>query len=520
MRVRVLGPLEVRKDEEWHRISAAKQRALLATLVVAAGQPVTVETLVEALWPDGPVASAVNQVHGYVWRLRAALGDPDGRLLRTRASGYELAVAADLDVTRFEQGADEGMRALRDDAPERAAALLGDALSLWRGPAYGDVPPTAGVRSEADRLDERRLATLEARIDADLLRGLHRDVVAEVRGLVDAEPFRERFSAQLMLALYRSGRQGEALAAYRQLHRCLDDQLGVTPNRAIRELHQQILGSSPDLDVPRPPAVAVRETTPRQLPADVADFTGRANDLDRLDAIVGDAMRSEALPVVAIGGAPGVGKTGLAVHWAHRLTGRYPDGQLYADLRGRAARGSRDPLRVLHGFLRGWGYAPERVPRDLDETAGVFRSLLADRRVLVVLDDAASADQVRPLLPGSPTCAVVVTSRNELGDLVASDGARRVVLGHLRPDESLALLTRILGSARVNAERPAAMELAGLCDHLPRALRTVAAALDADRQVGLAAQVRLLREGGSTARLVDGDAATGLAATVAGWLSA
>ncbi|HZC26001.1 MAG TPA: AfsR/SARP family transcriptional regulator [Actinopolymorphaceae bacterium] len=252
MRIRVLGTLEVQRGRQRRRITAGKQRALLATLAASAGQPVSIDRLVEELWPDGPVGTAVNQIHGYVWRLRTALDDTGGELIRTHAPGYELAVDTDdLDALRFTAVARSGTQALRGGDVERAHAFLTEALSLWRGPAYADVPATARIRAEVDRLDEHRISVLESRIDADLVLGRHADLVGELQALVEAEPFHERMWGQLMLALCRCGRQTEALAAYRRLYQRLDEQLGVRPNRAVQELHQQILEQGPHLDPPR-----------------------------------------------------------------------------------------------------------------------------------------------------------------------------------------------------------------------------------------------------------------------------
>ena len=516
MRVRVLGPLEIRRDQEWHRISAAKQRTLLATLLVKAGQPVPVERLVDDLWTARPVSSAVNQVHGYVWRLRTALGDADGQLLRTQAAGYELSLQdGDLDATCFEAGVDQGLLALRDGSAERASALLVDALALWRGPAFGDVVSTSAIRAEVDRLGERRLSALESRIDADLCVGRHRDVVAELQELVETEPFRERFWAQLMLALYRCGRQGDALAAYRQVYRSLADQLGVGPHRSLQELHRQILASSPDLDAPRSEVRAyVGVPTPRQLPAGPADFTGRVTLLERLDALVpGGAREFHAPPVAALTGVGGIGTSALAVHWAHRAAERFPDGQLYADLRGQAT-GPREPVDVLREFLASLGYQPDHLPRDLDGCASRYRSELARRRVLVVLDNAATSAQVRPLLPGSPSCAVVVASRDELTGLVARNGARRLTLDSLRPDESLALLERMLGADRVEVDRAAATELARLCAHHPLALRIAATKLDTEAYAAVADLVAVLSRGRMQSLRIDAEPEASLAATL------
>jgi DNA-binding SARP family transcriptional activator len=519
MRVRVLGPLELHGRDEWQRLSAAKQRTLLATLVINASRPVSVERLIEELWPDGPVGSSVNQIHGYVWRLRAALDDSDGRILRTQSPGYELDLGTDdLDATRFESLAQDGTQALHAGDPARAQALLAEGLALWRGPAYADVAPTAAIRAEADRLNEQRLSVLESRIDADLALAHHAELVPELQALVEAEPFRERLWSLLMLALYRCGRQADALAAYRDLRARLDEELGVEPSRFVQELHQQVLTGELDLDHPvgEVPPPAPRPPLPRQLPADIADFTGRSDYLRRLDALAPDSPGSPgAVTIVTVSGSGGVGKTTLAVHWAHLIADRFPDGQLYVNLRGHAPTPPREPADVLQQFLRALGLGPDRIPPDVEEAAALYRSQLADKQMLVILDNAATASQVRPLLPGSPGCLVLITSRDQLTGLVALDAARRVDLDRLTPEESSGLLARILGAERIGSEPESVARLADLCGHLPLALRIVAANLAADPHTTIASQVEALEVGDRLQAIrVDGDTENSLAATL------
>lgn len=499
MRVRVLGPMEVWNGEEWRRLTAPKVRTLLAILMIHAGQPLTVERLVEELWPERPGRSAVNQLHGYVWRLRGLLGDQTGRLLRTASPGYELTLTPDdTDVGCFERLAHEGTTALRDGAADRAAALFDEALGLWRGEAFADITATDAVRLEADRLTERRLTVQELRIDAALAMGRHAEVVPELQELVAAEPYRERLRTQLMLALYRSGRQADALATYRDLYRILDEELGVEPGRMVTELHEQILRSDPALDAqtqaggvagPQPasdPSPPARPTTPvpRQLPADIADFTGREHELARLDSHLDDA----AVGISIISGTGGVGKTTLAVHWAHRVAELFPDGQLYVNLRGYAQAPPVQPADVLPAFLRALGVTHDRISHNVDEVAALCRSTLADKRILVVLDNAATAQQVRPLLPGSRGCHVLVTSRDQLTGLVVHNGARRLDLRQLEPHESTALLGKIAGVERVESEPDASASVVRLCGHLPLAIRVVAAHLAADPYRSVSAQ--------------------------------
>ncbi|GAB3402272.1 AfsR/SARP family transcriptional regulator [Flindersiella endophytica] len=522
MRVRFLGPLEVRQGAQWVRLGAPKLRSLLAALLLRPGEAVSVEWLIDQLWQEQRPRGADNRIHGYVSRLRRLLDDPDGHVLRTHSPGYELAIGpADQDAGRFEQLSGDGLAALRGGDVPAASRLLRAGLELWRGPAFTDVPAMPLVQAEAGRLEERRLAVLEARIDADLRLGEAGDLPAELQSLVSTHPMRERFWAQLMLALYRCGRPADALAAYRQLYRMLTDELGTEPSRQVRDLHQQILNADPALDLAPSPATAGREPDrepkavpepdqepdpaddaaaadadaerpiPRQLPADIADFTGREEDLLRLDALLpGDGGNPPtAVVLTAITGTGGVGKTALAVHWAHGVADRFPDGQLYANLRGYSSDSPLEPLAVLTLFLRALGVEAGQVPTDVDEAAALYRSLLADRKVLVLLDNAAHTSQVRPLLPGSAGCLVLVTSRSRLSGLVARESAQPFEIGRLPIRDSVELLANVLGPELVREEPEAAAKLAELCAGLPLALRLAAANLLWDDQQSLADHV-------------------------------
>lgn len=485
MRVRVLGPLEISAGGKSRRLRAAKQRALLAALVVRARGAVSVDRLVEELWDGQAPATAVNLVQGYVGDLRRGLDDRDGVLLRTQPPGYELVLPdGEVDLQRFEALTHQGRKALADGDSQGASDLLVEAQQLWRGKPFADVAPTAAVEAETSRLEELRLAALEARVDADLELRRHVDVLPELQTLVVAYPLRERFWVQLMLALYRSGRQAEALDAYQRLYRLFDGELGIQPANAARELQQQILNAAPGLESPLPrsaPAKAAHgndTTVPRQLPAGIADFTGRTDLLERLDDLLPDSETSPAPAVVisAIIGTAGIGKTALAVHWAHRVAGLFPDGQLYVNLRGFDPIGQPvTPTHAVRGFLYALGVAPERIPPELDDQAVLYRSLLADRRMLVVLDNARDADQVRPLLPGAPRCLALITSRNRLESLIAAQAAHPVQVDLLRPDEAYDLLSTRLGKRRVAAEPEAVDALITSCARLPLALAIVAA---------------------------------------------
>jgi DNA-binding SARP family transcriptional activator/tetratricopeptide (TPR) repeat protein len=489
MRFQVLGPLRVWDGDDWSAIRAAQPRVVLAVLLTQRRQAVSAERLAEELWGDRPPRTALNTIQVYVVRLRRLVGAD--RLL-TRGRGYLLDVPdGELDSMVFERLIEEGHRRLVDGQLASGVDQLAEALSLWRGPAMHDVPDSPIVRAEVDRLEQRRVTALEARLGAELELGRHTEVVDELGRLVSEHPLRERLRGHLMLALYRCGRRAEALEVYRSGRAELITELGMEPGPDLRELERAILA-----DEVRPPGLAIR-VTPAQLPADVAGFTGRAAPLRELDAL------GSVAPVVIVGSA-GVGKTALAVHWAHRIRNRFPDGQLYVDLRGYADDPPVRPIDALGRFLRALGVPAEQVPTDVDVAAALYRSVLAHRRMLVVLDNAHHPDQVRPLLPGTPGCRVVITSRNALTGLVALSGAHRLRLEVLPTDEASTLLAHLLGADRIGDN---AAELARLCAGLPLALRITAANLAAYPDRAVSGYLDELRAGNRLAALeVDGDA--------------
>jgi DNA-binding SARP family transcriptional activator len=473
---RVLGPLEVVVDGRVVPVSAPRQQAVLASLVLRANQLVPVERLVGELWAEDPPANAEVAVRMAVSRLRRLLG---AGVLVTGAGGYLLRVDLDqVDAHRFERLAAEGRAALEEGAAERAAELLRAALGLWRGPVVSGARPTAAVAAEATRLELERLSVLEARVDAELACGRHVEVLGELESLVGEHPLRERLWGQLMVALYRSGRQAQALEAFQQLRRRLVGELGIEPGPELARLHQAVLRHDPELQPSGPSAPeAERGRPPAQLPADLADFTGREDDLARLDRLADSDRGGAAMVISAIEGMGGIGKSALAIHAAHRLAPRFPDGQLYVNLQGATAGlAPLEPLEVLGRFLRALGVAGGQVPGEVAEAAAMFRSVVAGRRLLVVLDNAADVAQVAPLLPGVPTCGVLVTSRRVLASL---DGAVHLHLDVLAPEEATALLGRLAGAERVAAEPEAAASVARLCGFLPLALRIAGARLAA-----------------------------------------
>jgi tetratricopeptide (TPR) repeat protein/DNA-binding SARP family transcriptional activator len=380
----------------------------------------------------------------------------------------------ELDSQVFADGVARAQSLAADSHITEAAAELRSALRLWRGPALSGLAGRV-VEATAARLDEQRLTAIEQQFDLELRLGREDDVVGDLTELVAANPLRERLVGQLMLALYRAGRQADALQVYHLLRVRLADELALDPGPQLQRQFVAILNNDPAAGVPR---AEPTRPTPRQLPADVAGFTGRCEHLKQLDELLrDDGDRETAVVISAIAGTAGVGKTALAVRWGHRVSDRFPDGQLYVDLRGYARGEPVRPLDALTQFLRSLGEPAGEIPVEESAAAARYRSSLAGRRVLVLLDNAADAGQVRPLLPASPGCLVLITSRHRLSDLVARDGARRLSLDVLDVDEAQLLLVRILGGERVAAEPDAAAELARMCSYLPLALRIAAATL-------------------------------------------
>jgi DNA-binding SARP family transcriptional activator len=560
MRFRMLGPLEVQTGEDWTSIGAPKWRALLARLLLAAGQIVPTSTLIDEVWGDDPPARASNMVSIYVLRLRRFIGDHEGQLLRTQAPGYQLRISQDdLDTQRFTLLLRQGQQALAEGVPETAAQLLTEAEELWRGDALADVPRSPFVDAEAERLDELRLTATELRLEAGVACGRYRDAIPELHRLLADQPLKEELWLLLLRALDGAGRRAQALAAYDQARTVLSDQLGVDPGPELRDLFRRLLrdepldpaasapstasappaatrsapaatapsvpepvqGLAPDRaetgdrdrgrepggsasgdtapdrtgasmpgsialgrietvvtagEVPAEP-VAV-ETRPMQLPADIVDFTGRELHVQQVCDLLstGDSADNPgALPVGLVAGAGGLGKTTLAIHAAHRLRSKYPDGQLYVDLAGATAQ-PLAPAEVLARFLRDLGVNGAQIPAGPEERSAQYRTRLNGRRMLVLLDNARDAAQVRPLLPGTASCAVMVTSRSRLPDLV---GGGLVHLEVLEDTEALTMFSRIVGTSRAAAEPDATAEVLVACAGLPLAIRICAARLAA-----------------------------------------
>jgi DNA-binding SARP family transcriptional activator/Tfp pilus assembly protein PilF len=489
---RLLGPMEATIAGQEVHIRAGKHRALLAALLLNANRQVTTSYLASRLWDTDPPPDARGTIQTYVRRLRRILSDESGQLIRTRPDGYSIEVETDqLDLTFFAELLD---RAAAAEELDKEHALLSDALALWRGPALADVPSDRLYRDDLPQLTERRLRARERLAELDLQRGRHAEAISQLQQLTRDHPLRERAWGQLMVALYRSGRRAEALEAYRVVTAHLRDELGMDPDRELQDLHRQILTADPALDMQATNVPTRPSLPPRQLPAAVPGFTGRNASLRALDLLV-SRDPSTAMAIATLVGPPGVGKTALAVHWAWQAVDRFPDGQLYVNLQGFATTSALTSSEALARLLRALGTRSEDIPVDVEEQAALYRTRLTDRSVLVVLDNAASSEQVRPLLPGERRCCVVITSRNELRGLAVSHGATLLTLDVLTDAESHTLLCELVGAGRVAAEPTAAAELATLCGHLPLALRIAAAKLAAAPSLRIERYVARLRGG-------------------------
>jgi DNA-binding SARP family transcriptional activator len=503
----LLGPLMISDGGNRVTVSAGKQRVLLAALLLRANQVVPAAELGAFIWEGRPPGTARVTLQNYVKRLRQALGPAGPQRIVTRPAGYLIDVRpGELDVARFGELRSAGRAAARSGSWDAASVKLNAALDLWRGRPLVDVPSQLLAVTEVPRLAELRLETLEARIDADLHLGRHQEVIAQLQALTMAEPLRERLHELLMVALYRSGQQAAALAAYRQARQHLVEEIGIEPGPGLRQLNEQILHGDRALLAPAPagsparvapaPRAGGRKTAsmfrPNLLPTAVPDFTGRAFELRALSARTGRG--GGPVVITAIGGTAGVGKTALAVHWARRHADRFPDGQLYVNLRGFGPGDPVPPAEALRGFLDALQVPAAQIPATLDERRERYRSLLDGKKILILLDNARDSAQVRPLLPAGPAALVLVTSRNQLTDLITEDAAGQICLDVLATADARQLLAHRLGPARVAAEPAAADELIALCARLPLALAITAARAAAHPGFSLAALAAELRD--------------------------
>ncbi|MET7866437.1 AfsR/SARP family transcriptional regulator [Micromonospora taraxaci] len=519
MEVRVLGPLEVLVDGRRLDLGGHRQQIVFASLALEANRVVPVGRLMEAIYGDDLPSTSRAQVQICVSALRRLFNTHDyPDTIVTRSQGYLLRVTdGALDLDRFVGFVESGRRARSAQNVDEAVGHIRAALALWRGRALYGLESRL-VQSAGNRLDERRINLHEDCVELELELGRHRDLIPELADLVEQHPLRERLRGQLMLALYRSGRQAEALDVYRQARRTMIDELGLEPNQWLQQLEHAILTSDEELAAPVSPAPAppaptapaplppvppalvvtpvddlplgaisppvivaptepvIPVTVPCLLPTDIADFTGRSKQIDVIEQqllMAAESPTQFAVPIVVAAGKPGIGKTTLAVHVSHRAATRYPDGQLFADMHGRSPQ-RVGPMQVLERFLRTLGVPGTAMPEVLEERAELYRDLLSDRRMLIVLDNVAGESQVLPLLPGTPHSAVLVTSRSRLAGL---PGAIHLDVDVFDEEHSLELLAHVAGRERIEQEPEAAAQLAFLCGNLPLALRIAGARL-------------------------------------------
>jgi DNA-binding SARP family transcriptional activator len=489
--VRLLGEVGAEVGGRPVDLGTPRQRCVLAALAVDARRVVPVDRLVERVWGADAAPRARATLHGYISRLRRALADADEVAIVRRSGGYALMADTAEPVVDLYRFRDLCVRA-RGEGGQVVPALT-EALALWRGEALTGVRGE-WVQAERDRLEQERLAAHHDLVDARLRAGEGGQLVAELAARTAQHPLDERIEAQYLLVLHQAGRTNDALAHYLQFRMRLIDELGTEPGAVLQDAHRQVLagavppGTTPDT-VPGP-------VVPRQLRATPVSFVGRHDELHRLDDRMAAVEPGGAMVISAITGAGGFGKTWLALRWAHRHLARFPDGQLFVDLHGFGPEGSpMAPTTALRGLLTALGVEPGSVPSDAHAQSALFRSLTADKRVILVLDNAADTDQVVPLLPGGAGCAVVVTSRNQLTGLVAGHGAHRLSLGALSDGEARDLLATRRGTPEIDTHDAVIDELISLCGGMPLALSVIAAR----SQVPLSLAVAELRESGLAA---------------------
>jgi DNA-binding SARP family transcriptional activator len=481
----VLGPLEVQIGAAPCPLGPFKQRVVLALLLCNANSIVPVELLAEALWGDDLPRTAYKNLQVYISTLRRILFSGNGQArLAYRIRGYQIELnTSELDALLFNDLAHQGRMALRDGAVASAARTLEAALAMWRGDALMDLRGVPAIEAEAVRLENRRLSVYEDWVEAELAIGNHAHVLDAIEDMVRRHPMRERLRTAQFVALNRCGRRAEALAEYEELRQLLSRELGLQPSPAMARLYQAILGDDPVLDAPGTsgPVRLFADTTAHlsQLTRDLADFTGREEFTGRLVSAV--QAESRQVQVTVISGPPGVGKTALAVHAGHLLMTERADGQILVRLRS-ASGLPRPASGILGELLRSFGLG-SRLPRGLEERAALYRSWLAERKMLIILDDAVDEAQVRPLLPGTGECDVLVSSRRHLGGLEAAD---HVTLQPFEVAEAVALLAKVAGGDRVRQSPEAAERIAVACGMMPLAIRIIGAKLNAEPRATLA----------------------------------
>lgn len=496
----ILGPLDVRRGNQLIIVNAKKQRVILAALLLSANRIVLAEELMERLWQDRFPRDARASLQTHLARLRRTLGEghEDTRVIHTSPGGYLIKVDTEhLDLLRYRSLLDRASQASSAGEPAEEARLLQEALALWRGPALADIASDSLLREEVPQLTEEWFKTLHRRFDVELMLGNHAEIVADLHRLMLRHPMRERLCGQLMIALFRCGRQVEALKAYASVATLLRNEYGLDVGDELTRLHRAVLTGDPVLEAGSSQYKDIKKTSeghwpwamPRQLPVGAADFVGRTDVLERIDTSLREEQ-PDGMTIVTVTGPPGVGKSAMAVQLAHRVRDRFPGGQLFARL-GRIGERRRDPSEVLAELLEATGVSRPAIPAGQEQRAAMFRSRLADRRVLLLFDDVIDIEQVQPLLPGMPGCAVIITSRYMLSALA---GAVSTHLGNLTEPESVEMLERLVGERRIRQEGKAAARITAACGHLPLALRIVGAKLSMQPLVSLTSFADRLRD--------------------------
>jgi DNA-binding SARP family transcriptional activator/tetratricopeptide (TPR) repeat protein len=480
----LLGPVRAWRDGTELALGTPQQRALLALLLLYEGRAASVSEIADAVWGEKVPTTAVSTIRTYLHRLRRVLGPADDDpVIVLENAGYALKVdQSTVDVGQFRRTVALADSARLEHAREQEGNLLRTALALYQGVPLAGISGSF-VGNQRTRLEQLRITTFERLFGLELERGRHAELIDQLQAVVAAEPLREPLRELLILSLYRSGRQAEALVAYEDVRRVLRDELGTEPGSQLRELHQRVLRSDPDL-LPAHDDFSVQVSgpaKPAQLPADLPLFVGRAALLTSVvDSLSGDGTASNGKRVTLVRGMAGIGKTAFALHLAHRVAEHFPDGQLYVNLRGfDGANAAVGPQEAVRGFLHALGVPPAQIPAEADAQSALYRSVVAGRKLLILVDNASESAQVLPLLPGSSQALTVVTSRNQLDGLITATGARSLVLGLLSEEEAKELLIDRLGAARVEAEPEATAEIIDRCARLPLALAVVCARISA-----------------------------------------
>ncbi|AWS46320.1 hypothetical protein DKM19_38500 [Streptosporangium sp. 'caverna'] len=484
MDFKILGPIEVRAaNGRPIALGRRKQRVLLAALLLNAGKAIPTQRMLDWLWEEQAPPNAESNLYTYISALRRVLGAPSR--IEAGSNGYVLRVApGEIDVKLFEELAAQGRRMLSEGRNDVALERCTRAVGLWRAEAVLEgLSLPEPLRGEAARLERLRATVVDTSLEARLALGQHGEVLPDLEALTRGDPLNERLRAQFMLALYRSGRRADALAVYQGAREMLAAELGVDPGPDLIRVHQQILVDDPALAAPSPSITVRRFFAPAELPVDSAAFTGRAAEVSRLRTALASAG-SGPIVISAVAGAAGIGKSAFAVHVAHQVADRFPDGQLYVNLHGSTPNVEPlKPAEVLARLLRSLG-DDAAAPAEVDELAARFRSLTDGRRLLLLFDNARDAAQVRPLLPASPTCCVLITARRMLTSL---DAVAHLRLDVMAEDEAITLLSRLVGDERVAADPRAARAIVRLCGGLPLAIRIAAARLVARSGLSLRA---------------------------------